>query len=286
MKTKRNLDGIQNQSFIKPAVKVTRRFVKIDSVVKNISGNKRARPQANRTVFVVPPLLPSRAAVWQTQLLRSVVRQRVPLVAAVLALFLAFAGGIWFVLDTSRSSADTGQPQVLGASTSQPSAPIVMTNAELPQANTVSNSVIFNTPIEYLKQYLEDVSQPDVIAKRTGQIKEFLQQRNSPLASAAATIASQPHWNMIMAVAFAESSLGKNCSDNNCSNIGVKPGAPSWRRYASYDAWVVDFNRLLDKRYKDWTLQEMCGVYVKPCNPNWLLATQQIFDALQEEHIE
>ena len=90
----------------------------------------------------------------------------------------------------------------------------------------------------------------------------------------------------ILAIAFAESTLGKNCADNNCSNIGVKPGAPSWRSYASYSAWVVDFNRLLDKKYKDWTLEQMCGVYVKPCNPNWLLATKQILTALDQADIK
>ena len=108
----------------------------------------------------------------------------------------------------------------------------------------------------------------------------------SPLAAASETIAEQDHWRLILAIAFAESTMGKNCADNNCSNIGVKPGATSWRSYASYGAWVVDFNRLLDKRYKDWTLEQMCGVYVKPCNPNWLLATKQILTALDEDRIE
>jgi hypothetical protein len=30
----------------------------------------------------------------------------------------------------------------------------------------------------------------------------------------------------------------------------------------------------------------MCGVYVQPCNPNWLKATHQILDELDEAGIK
>ena len=289
MQTKKNLDGIQNQRLLTPAARAgnkLRRQVLVDSVVKSSRCEKFGSLKAYRTVYNVPFVSRGSIFAWRPQLLKAVSRQKVPLLASVAALFLAFGGGMWFVLNTGNSKADTLEPQVLGASTSQPPGPIVMTDAQLPPANSVNNDVLFNTPIEYLKQYLAEVSQPEVIALRAQQIKQYLEQKNSPLASASETIAAQPHWDIIMAVAFAESSFGKNCSDNNCSNIGVKPGAPSWRRYSSYDAWVVDFNRLLDKKYKDWTLKQMCGVYVKPCNPNWLLATQQVLDQMQAEHIE
>ena len=249
---------------------------------------RSARRQLKQpSVFIVPLSRPVFSFTGRPlSFARLLNRQKVPLLAAVAALFLAFGGGMWAVLSTGSSKADSPQPQVLGAYTNQPAEAIVLPGAQVPEASSVSNDVLFNTPIEYLKQYLDAAAEPDVIAARAAQIKEYLQKRNSPLAQAAETIAAQPHWDIIMAVAFAESSFGKNCSDNNCSNIGVKPGASSWRHYSSYDAWAVDFNRLLDKRYKDWTLKQMCGVYVKPCNPNWLLATQQVLNELQAEHIE
>jgi hypothetical protein len=73
--------------------------------------------------------------------------------------------------------------------------------------------------------------------------------------------------------------------DNNCSNIGVKPGHELWHEYKNYGEWIVDFNKLLERRYKDWTLDDMCGVYVKPCNKNWLMATRQVLDELNEKQI-
>jgi hypothetical protein len=52
------------------------------------------------------------------------------------------------------------------------------------------------------------------------------------------------------------------------------------------DNWILGFNRLLEQKYKDQSLEQMCGVYVQPCNPRWLLATKQILTALDKENIE
>lgn len=220
-------------------------------------------------------------------------QKKVPIAVAVLALIMAFVAGMWSVLDTKSIIADT-QPQVLGAFTNSPSAdisnpagiPLAGGQLQSQNSGTVGNDVLFNTPIEYLQSYFQSTQEPDIINRRKNQLQKYLTDMHSPLAPASETIAEQAHWKLILAIAFAESTLGKNCADNNCSNIGVKPGAPSWRQYASYSAWVVDFNRLLDKKYSDWTLEQMCGVYVKPCNPNWLVATQQILDDLKEQGIE
>ena len=268
----KTIDGIKNsRQKYKPKVQA-KQVILVDSIFKT------ARP-ANRQPRGRTPVVVKVAPGYFYGFTKQVVRQRVPLMAAVAALFLAFGAGAWFVLNTSSSSAQSpAGGQVLGESTTQPSAQAA--------DNTASGDALFNIPIKDLKQYLEDVNKPEVIAQRAKQIRQYLQEKNSPLAEAAQTIATQPHWDIIMAVAFAESSWGRNCNDNNCSNIGVKPGAPSWRHYSSYNAWAVDFNRLLDKRYKDWTLTQMCGVYVQPCNRNWLLATQQVLDELQAEHIE
>ena len=213
-------------------------------------------------------------------------RKKIPLLLITFALLLAFSGGMWVALNTASSRADTAAPEVLGTFTDQPSGSISLPDAQLPAQNSVSNDILFNTPIEYLKNYLAAVNEPDIISHRKDLLTSYLQGKNSPFAAEAETIAQQPHWQLILAIAFAESTLGKNCNDNNCSNIGVKPGHPSWRRYASYKDWVIDFNRLLDKRYNDWTLEQMCGVYVKPCNPNWLAATKQILGELKDQGIE
>lgn len=292
----KNFDGIKKSKIAEPnkprvAYKKT---VAVDGLVKRqVKKDPSIIKKIQKPVFITPykPKAASGRAVFLQKFYK---QKQVPVLVAVAALIIAFAAGSWSVLSTSKTAADS-RPEVLGAYTGQPPQP----NPSRPTGNPVAggqlqnqdganvdNNILFNTPIEYLQNYLAAINQPEVINRRKNQLQQFLNDRHSPLAAAAETIAQQSHWKLILAIAFAESTLGKNCADFNCSNIGIKPGNPIWHKYAGYDAWVLDFNKLLDRRYKDQTLTQMCGVYVKPCNPNWLLATQQILDALNEQGIE
>lgn len=281
----KNIDGIQKIKSGRVRVKV----LKIHTAGNTLATGQPVRKK-REPFFVVAKNLAKQQG-NATVFFRNFYRQkRVPVAVAVLGLILAFGSGIWAALDTQSTIAED-QPQVLGVNASQPNqspAPsgIPITGPQLQsQDGAVANDVLFNTPIELLKNYLQDVSEPDIINRRKIQIAQFLKDHNSPLVGSAETIAEQDHWQFILAIAFAESTLGKNCVDNNCSNIGSRPGAASWRSYSNYNRWVVDFNRLLDKKYKDSTLEQMCGVYVQPCNPNWLAATRQILNELQQEGI-
>jgi hypothetical protein len=265
-------------------------LLKIEGMVK-VPVMTAAPKLSSAPFFIIPRAKQSKLKLFFH---RTYAEKKVPVAAAVLALLIAFVAGMWSVLNTSSSIADN-QTQVLADSAGQPNtAPQPpsgnpMSGALLQGQNdgSVSNNILFNTPIEDLQSYFQSPpEQPDVISLRKTQLAKFLADLHSPLAAASETIAEQSHWKLILAIAFAESSLGKSCLDNNCSNIGARPSAPSWRSYPSYSAWAVDFNRLLDKKYSDWTLEQMCGVYVKPCNPNWLLATQQILDQLKGQGIE
>lgn len=168
--------------------------------------------------------------------------------------------------------------------------PFSLGSGNLGPVSSVTNDILFNVPIEQLEGYFASQNKPDpkaqALATRAEKIRIFLEEKKSPFAEFADTIAAQPHWQLILAISFAESTLGKKCADNNCSNIGVKPGHSMWRTYPSLKEWVVDFNSLLERRYKDWTLEDMCGVYVKPCNTNWMLATTQILGELKDQNIE
>lgn len=286
-KEAKNIDGIQKSNFGRKNNKASNFFVSDIRCVK-----KPLKALKTQTFFVVPAEQKTKQAKGVLPFKSFYSQKKVPVLVAVLGLILAFGSGMWAVLDTRNTAAEI-QPQVLGAYTSEPnsiasapSGPLVAGSQLQGQDSSIAADILFNTPIQYLQNYFQSVSQPDVINLRKNQLEQFLKQHNSPFAQAAETIAEQDHWKLILAIAFAESTLGKNCTDNNCSNIGVKPGAPSWRQYSNYSRWVVDFNRLLDKKYKDWTLEQMCGVYVQPCNPNWLAATKQILNELQEQGIE
>ncbi|HVY68051.1 MAG TPA: hypothetical protein VHA30_04130, partial [Patescibacteria group bacterium] len=167
--------------------------------------------------------------------------------------------------------------------------PLATVTPESLQPPEISNDLLFNTRLEDLQEYLSAVDQAaasstraEFMANRREKLKAYLTDMHSPFLSEADTIAEQPHWKLILAISFAESTLGKRCYMYNCSGIG----GSNIKTYDSLQSWIEDFNDLLERRYKDKTLEQMCGVYVQPCNPNWLLATKQVLTDLKERGIE
>lgn len=217
-------------------------------------------------------------------------RKHLALGLAVMLLFSGFGFGFWSAFATEKSRAEFsfegGAPLINRG-------PIALMPAPDDALLNLNSQDLYNMPLDRLEatfaqqqELLVQQQQEKQIWTRAEKIQKYLQSKDSPLAEAARTIAEQPHWRLILAITFAESSWGKNCVNNNCSNIGVKPGHELWHTYKTYDDWVADFNQLLERRYKDWTLDQMCGVYVKPCNQNWLLATTQALDELKQAGIE
>jgi hypothetical protein len=137
-----------------------------------------------------------------------------------------------------------------------------------------------------LAEQLPDIVSETTVAGRAALINRYLQEWKSPLAEYSHIIAAQPHWKRVLAISFAESGLGKKCADNNCSGIGVEPGHPKWQVFENKGEWVKAMNRLLERRYKDWTLKEMNGVYNQPGSQNWIAAGNQILNDLKERGIE
>ncbi len=214
-------------------------------------------------------------------------KKAVPIYAIVVAFMLAFGGGAWVALNTQTIEAENYEPTQAG---SIPLAEVLVASDPI---NKVSNEVLFNMTIGQLENYLNSIAeqnrqikQAEIMATRKEKLHAYLESKKTPFAEFADIIAEQKHWKLILAISFAESTFGRNCVDNNCSNIGVKPGHPYWHKYATLGEWVKDFNRLIEKRYSDWTLEQMNGVYVQPKNPNWLAATRQVLEELQELGVE
>jgi len=201
---------------------------------------------------------------------------------------VAFTGGMITILNISETEAQQEQGQVLGSSTVRV---VESPGAHGPVAD-VPNDVLYNLTIEQLENYLsealktDEVREAERLAERKQKLKAYLEFRQSPFVNIVDTIAELKHWKLVLAISNSESSLGKKCHSNNCSGIGVEPGHPLWREYQSTADWAKDLDNLLERRYKDWTLEEMNGVYNQPGSSNWLAASRQVLEQLQERGIE
>lgn len=273
---------MQNKKSVKKIVSMDMRRVSARGLGKTQVLKKR---QQKKIIKRKGPQVSSRQIFAKRSVFSTIYRQRkVSVLAATFALFMAFVFGGWYALNTEQSVAE--EPRILSAEASAEPIKIEGIIVRDLGSEAANNNALFNTPLSQLQSYFDSIKEPDIINQRKNLIEQMLKDMKSPIVPASETIAQQDHWKLILAIAFAESTMGKNCVDKNCSNIGVAPGHALWRKYETYSAWVLDFNRLLERRYKDWTLTEMCGVYVQPCNKNWLLATQQILDEIEERGIE
>ncbi|MDE2312167.1 MAG: hypothetical protein KGJ93_03750 [Patescibacteria group bacterium] len=248
-------------SDIRPALKLAQPT----PVVRRLARRVVRRPVAS-AVTIPPP-----SNFW-----RHLARRGQPLALA-MALALVFGFGMWYEASTPQSRAESPQP----LAASEPIA-LGTVPADAASQPVISNEVLFNTPIQLLQDYLGAPTAADQLAERKTKLQQFLSDWSSPLVNQADVIAEQKHWKLILAISFAESTLGKYCQGNNCSGIG----GSNLRSYRSLENWIVDFDRLLDRRYQNMTLEQMCGVYVQPCNPHWLVATKQILNALDAARIE
>lgn len=254
----------------------------LDSIQFTVPKKKILAPKITSQVKTFAPLPPHYAFVRYGIFNFSHVRKYASLPFALLAAVLFFSGA-FVVWSTSRSDAQNF------SSVAQASDPYANFTGPVVRSEPLSMAEFTNTSISLLNDYLEGPSTEDQLVAKRELLRQYLEYKKSPFAKdtqALDTLVRVPHMKIILEIAFAESTLGKKCVDNNCSNIGSAPDRPYWRQYASLSNWILDFDRLLEKRYKDWTLKEMCGVYVQPCNDNWLAATNQVRQELAEWGID
>jgi hypothetical protein len=210
-----------------------------------------------------------------------------PVYAAAFLVFVSFGFGVWFTWSTRNSQADTvvmGEP----GSVSMPGAIVIQSNTPLlAESDKVSEQNVLTMTMEQLENYLQvatttpEQQVAEALRLRADRLKAYLESKGSPLAVFADTIARLKHWRLVLAISNSESSLGRRCADNNCSGIGVMPGHPLWRTYETKADWAKDLDRLIERRYKNWSLEKMNGVYNQPGSENWLYAARQILTDLQ-----
>lgn len=169
--------------------------------------------------------------------------------------------------------------------------PLVIDNPTLGPVSSIPNEQLFSMTLEQLEYYLEEgYKSPETKQKenearirttRIEKLTKYLSAKKSPLVAIADTLADLKHWRLVLAISNSESSLGKRCSNNNCSGIGVAPGHPLWQEYNSKADWARALDRLIEKRYRGWSLEQMNGTYNQPGSENWIFAAKQILNDLQ-----
>jgi hypothetical protein len=125
------------------------------------------------------------------------------------------------------------------------------------------------------------------LAERKIKLKKYLESKNSPFAQddeALDAFVNSKNMKLMVAISFVESTFGKHCYYYNCSGIGGTP--PNLRKYDSYAEWIVDFDKLLEARYKDLPPEKFIGLYVQPGSPNWLYGVKQVISEFNEQGIE
>lgn len=102
-----------------------------------------------------------------------------------------------------------------------------------------------------------------------GKIKQYLEEKKSPLAEYAEALAGQKHWRLIVAISHIESGWCKKSAAHNCWGIKGKSG---YRRYAGFEEAITDANQVIEKqqgRGRWLTVDDMNGSYNQPGSANW-----------------
>ncbi len=222
-----------------------------------------------------------------------VARRRIyplPVYATVVLVLSSFVFGAWFTWSARSSEANLAGSDSQNIAPMPGSIPIQSNTPLLAESDKVSDQNVLTMTMEQLENYLQvatttpEKQAAETLRVRIEKLKTYLESKGSPLALFADTIAKLKHWRLVLAISNSESSLGRRCADNNCSGIGVMPGHRLWRTYETKAEWAKDLDKLIEKRYKNWSLEKMNGVYNQPGSENWVYAARQILDDLQSIH--
>jgi hypothetical protein len=135
----------------------------------------------------------------------------------------------------------------------------------------------------------EELIQSDPLANS---LERYLEGRKSPLAPYAKDIIQYGNWKKALSISWVESNMCRRHVDKNCSGIGVAPGHPLWRKYATHLDWFKDMNVLLNKPMyteKYNTFRKMKGVYVQPGSEAWVRGAEKVYaelSAMEKEATE
>lgn len=240
---------------------------------KSLDGITKRKISHAEPFFIVPLLTPRSPWSLKKVVFPASALRRNFLIPFVLFMVVSFAGGMFTVLESHSTRASS---QVLAASTTAVAGPHP-TDLDLQ-----------GFAQEKISSFIESWEH-DVATKRYQERKEklraYLASKGSPFAKEDDTLDAflqSPYTGLMLGIANAESTLGRNCFENNCSGIG---GSDLYS-YPSHAAWVKSLSNLLERRYKNWTIEQMDGVYVKPGGEHWTSAVYQVQEELRAAGVE
>ena len=111
-------------------------------------------------------------------------------------------------------------------------------------------------------------------------LAEYLQEKNSPLASYAGIISRSPNWKLLVGIANAESNLCKKTDKNNCWGIG--PGGPWTFEEISQSLYYANYLLTKFDQLGMDNPETLVRTYVGYHNPNWINAINDVFYELHE----
>ncbi len=213
------------------------------------------------------------------QIQRPIIARRIVAAAVLLVGFVSFGGGMYaeWSSRTSHASADVISDQVLGS------------ESFVGPAQNISPDEAIQTFVQLLDEEKTDIAAVDQYEIRKDALRAYLATKHSPLAEDDKALDALLHarnMKMILAISFVESNFCRRYVDHNCSGIGVEPSHPAWRKYKGFANWVFDFDSLLERRYKNWTPEQMIGKYVVPGSKNWENGVKQVLAELKKAGIE
>jgi len=157
-----------------------------------------------------------------------------------------------------------------------------------PQVSVAQSVEIYSTQqktleIKHQIQNLETESPAyprDILGTRVYALRNYLISKDSPLADHVEMLLLQPTWKLTLAISHAESNMCKREVGHNCWGIG----GGNHRKYPSYNEAIADANAVI-QRYMDrghTGPETMLPIYVGWNNPNWVIATNNILDELEQ----
>lgn len=131
--------------------------------------------------------------------------------------------------------------------------------------------LIIPTPRRESEVVEEQITEDTQRIELTTRLREFLDNKESPLAPDTEFLLELEHWKLLVAISAIESQYCKHQLGYNCWGIG---GDSAYRYYSSFRAAAQDANDLIEHwqtEHKKWlTVEEMNCSYVVPCSENWV----------------